>query len=514
MIERFHHPSSRTPRWLSLSLFDTTAAMLTPLAALQLHHAVIAPGALTAENMAHYAAISVLAALAAFATFRVSDGLSRFFSLADAVRAAKAVIAAAAASVLCLFLADRLAVLPASLLVLNVALLGLAVLSGRAVARFLERRGKPVTIVGRQNALLVGCNRLADAYIAILEANPGTGVNIAALVDPAGRLVGRTIRGYPIAGSLPSLSSLVDEYKVHGVGIDRIMVAVPRRALPPIDLAILTAECARIGLEPEFLDERLGLLPQAPPAECGDAVVKPIGARPELVAACDEPSAARSPVAEPGAYHGFKRALDFLIALALVAVTLPLSILVAGLVLADVGAPLLFWQRRVGHRGRRFVVYKFRTFHAPYDRFGNPRLERAELSRIGAWLRRTRLDELPQLYNVLIGDMSIIGPRPLLDIDLPENDERRLAVRPGLTGWAQVNGGKLLSVEDKNLLDCWYIANASLLLDMKVLVRTVGMMLFGERDNPEALTKARAQVEGHGTSVPAMLDEANVSMAA
>lgn len=511
MIERFHHPSSRTPRWLSLSLFDTTAATLTPFAALQLHHALIAPGALTPEVMAHYAAVS---ALAAFATFRVSDGLSNFFSLADAVRTAKAVIAAAAASVIGLFLADRLAVLPASLLVLNVALLALAVISGRAIARYVKSHRRPAMIVGRQNALLVGCNRLADAYIAILEANPDSGVNIAALVDPAARLVGRTIRGYPIAGSLTSLACLVDEYKVHGVDIDRIMVAVPRRSLSPIDLAILTAECARVGLEPEFLDERLGLQTRTAPAGGEDAAVKPAAARPELAARRDEPIAARAADGEPGSYHRVKRVLDFLIALVLVVVTLPLTILVAGLVLADVGAPLLFWQRRVGHRGRRFVVYKFRTFHAPYDRFGNPRLARAELSRIGAWLRRTRLDELPQLYNVLIGDMSIIGPRPLLDIDLPENDERRLAVRPGLTGWAQVNGGKLLSVEDKNLLDCWYIANASPLLDIKVLARTVGMVLFGERDNPEALTRARAQVQGTDRSAPAMLDEGDVSMAA
>ena len=94
--------------------------------------------------------------------------------------------------------------------------------------------------------------------------------------------------------------------------------------------------------------------------------------------------------------------------------------------------------------------------------------------------------------------MSIVGPRPLLDVDMPEGDERRLSVRPGLTGWAQVNGGKLLSADDKNVLDCWYIAHASPWLDAKVLWRTVGMMLKGERDNPEALRRARAAEAGRG----------------
>jgi lipopolysaccharide/colanic/teichoic acid biosynthesis glycosyltransferase len=103
------------------------------------------------------------------------------------------------------------------------------------------------------------------------------------------------------------------------------------------------------------------------------------------------------------------------------------------------------------------------------------------VSRIGRFLRRTRLDELPQLLNVLAGDMSLIGPRPLLLRDQPRNAAARLAVRPGITGWAQVNGGVLLSPDEKEQLDEWYIRNASPLLDLRIIALTLRMLLRGDR---------------------------------
>jgi lipopolysaccharide/colanic/teichoic acid biosynthesis glycosyltransferase len=103
------------------------------------------------------------------------------------------------------------------------------------------------------------------------------------------------------------------------------------------------------------------------------------------------------------------------------------------------------------------------------------------VSRIGRFLRRTRLDELPQLLNVLLGDMSLIGPRPLLPRDQPRNVAARLSVRPGITGWAQVNGGVLLSPDEKEQLDEWYIRNASPSLDLRIIVMTLMMFLRGDR---------------------------------
>jgi lipopolysaccharide/colanic/teichoic acid biosynthesis glycosyltransferase len=151
---------------------------------------------------------------------------------------------------------------------------------------------------------------------------------------------------------------------------------------------------------------------------------------------------------------------------------------VAGvLVLLDVGAPILFWQERQGWKGRSFLIYKFRTLRAPFDDNGKPALMDRWPSRIGRFLRVTRIDELPQLLNVLFGDMSLIGPRPLLPEDQPDNPSIRLAVRPGISGWAQINGGKLVTKEEKEQLDAWYVCNASLWLDLRIALMTLLVML-------------------------------------
>jgi lipopolysaccharide/colanic/teichoic acid biosynthesis glycosyltransferase len=113
-------------------------------------------------------------------------------------------------------------------------------------------------------------------------------------------------------------------------------------------------------------------------------------------------------------------------------------------------------------------------------------------SGVGQALRRTRLDELPQLFNVLIGNMSLIGPRPLLPRDQAPEYAARLSVRPGITGWAQVNGGRIISTSDKLILDVWYVQNASFLLDLSIIFRTVKMILFGERINTDAVSQARS----------------------
>src|SRR5262249_41674376 len=113
------------------------------------------------------------------------------------------------------------------------------------------------------------------------------------------------------------------------------------------------------------------------------------------------------------------------------------------------------------------------------------------LSAVGRILRRTRLDELPQFYNVLIGDMSLVGPRPLLPSDQAAEYAARLSMRPGITGWAQVNGGRIISTSDKLILDIWYVQNAWGILDVGILFRIVRMFLFGARINLGAVNQAR-----------------------
>jgi lipopolysaccharide/colanic/teichoic acid biosynthesis glycosyltransferase len=172
-------------------------------------------------------------------------------------------------------------------------------------------------------------------------------------------------------------------------------------------------------------------------------------------------------------YFAVKRLLDFIAASGAIILLLPLMVCVSGLVVLDVGSPVLFWQRRLGRVSRPFMIYKFRTMRPPFDRRGRFVPEQQRESSIGRLLRRSGLDELPQLLNVMLGDMSLIGPRPLLPQDQPDNPTVRLLVRPGITAWAQVNGAKRLTATEKDRLDEWYICNASMSMDLRIALLTV-----------------------------------------
>jgi sugar transferase EpsL len=171
-----------------------------------------------------------------------------------------------------------------------------------------------------------------------------------------------------------------------------------------------------------------------------------------------------------------KRAFDLSLAWVAALVLSPLLALLWLLVWTRVGKPAFFRQERPGWRGRPFTVLKFRTMTDARDLAGNLFPDAERLTAFGRWLRRTSLDELPELFNVLKGDMSLVGPRPLLMEYLPRyspEQARRHEVRPGITGWAQVNGRNAISWEEKFKLDVWYVDHCSLWLDLKILVLTV-----------------------------------------
>ena len=176
-----------------------------------------------------------------------------------------------------------------------------------------------------------------------------------------------------------------------------------------------------------------------------------------------------------------KRLFDISLSLAIFSVFLPVGAVVAMWVLIDLGWPIVFWQQRVGYRGRPFLIYKFRTLHAPFDRHGRLLEDNQRRSRLGSFLIRTRMDELPQLWNVLAGDMSFVGPRPLLPVDQPPTSKLRLQLKPGVTGWAQIHGGKLVTTNDKGLLDDWYVEHASFGLDLWIIIRTIFIVIVGDR---------------------------------
>jgi sugar transferase EpsL len=186
-------------------------------------------------------------------------------------------------------------------------------------------------------------------------------------------------------------------------------------------------------------------------------------------------------------YRVSKRALDLAVTIPAAVLLAPVMAVVALLIVLTTGPPALFRQQRPGLRGEPFTLYKFRTMRDLRDAEGRPLPDPRRLTRLGRFLRRTSLDELPELWNVLRGDMSLVGPRPLLMEYLerytPEQ-MRRHEVRPGITGWTQLNGRNALTWEEKFRLDVWYIDNRSLGLDLRILVRTVWKVLSGEGVNP------------------------------
>jgi lipopolysaccharide/colanic/teichoic acid biosynthesis glycosyltransferase len=179
-----------------------------------------------------------------------------------------------------------------------------------------------------------------------------------------------------------------------------------------------------------------------------------------------------------------KRLCDLTVSLPALVVLSPALALIALVVRFDSPGPALFVQERLGRNGRVFRAYKFRTmFHRPRTGCGEVIGKTDEVTAVGYWLRRFKLDELLQLWNVAAGDMSLVGPRPALPAQIREYDERsrrRLLVRPGLTGLAQIHGNIHLTWPERWLYDCEYVDRLSFFLDVWILARTIGVVLVGE----------------------------------
>lgn len=178
-----------------------------------------------------------------------------------------------------------------------------------------------------------------------------------------------------------------------------------------------------------------------------------------------------------------KRAFDLVAATPVGVVSLPVQAVVASLVRAKLGSPVIFRQQRPGLNGEPFDVFKFRTMTDERDRDGELLPDELRLTRFGTFLRSTSLDELPELWNVVRGDMSLVGPRPLLMRYLPlytAAQARRHEVRPGVTGWSQVNGRNSADWPEKLAMDTWYVDHVSFVLDVKILLKTV-TAVFGRQ---------------------------------
>lgn len=194
--------------------------------------------------------------------------------------------------------------------------------------------------------------------------------------------------------------------------------------------------------------------------------------------------------------HFLKRVIDFILVFCVLAIIWPILLIITiWLHFANNGAGAFFFQERPGKKGEIFKVIKFKTMTDERDADGNLLPDKDRLTKIGRFVRSTSIDELPQLINVLKGDMALIGPRPLLPKYLPlysKEQYRRHEVRPGITGWAQVNGRNDISWTKKFELDVWYVDHCSFLLDLKVILLTIKKVLVRE-----GISK-----EGEATTVP------------
>jgi lipopolysaccharide/colanic/teichoic acid biosynthesis glycosyltransferase len=431
----------------------------------------------------------------------------RYSSMTDYLYLLAASVLITFGAVAASFVATRMDGVARSIPILQPVLI-LVFLAGARVFMRLRHAGRQKSVkqlsqevqdLHRPSVVILGMTRLTELYLqSAHELNPGQ-VQVAGLIGRDERHTGRLMHRYPVLGVPDQIPEILKRLEVHGVFVDRILVTARRDSLSEDVLALLTDLEATSSVRVEWLAEALGFEEArshdvADPVNDGKREAAP-NPRSEPSLNSDEAAVLTIDVSErdrlqQNRYWAFKRGLDILGSSLLITALLPVIIIVAVLVLIDVGRPILFWQQRPGLGGRPFRLYKLRTMGPALNEEGRKIPDEQRFTAIGRFLRRTRLDELPQLFHILKGEMSFVGPRPLLPIDQPVGYAARLLVRPGLTGWAQVRGGRHLTAVDKAALDVWYVRNASLKLDIEIVLRTVVMVLFGERVSAEALRRA------------------------
>jgi lipopolysaccharide/colanic/teichoic acid biosynthesis glycosyltransferase len=419
-----------------------------------------------------------MASAVAFQWFKISTPIPGFFSAHEASKIVQASLATIALTVVVLFSVTRLEEAPRSIPFIHLLLLSAGLLAQRFWTRYVRRvAGTRTHHWGghTENVLVIGASRVAWFFSKMVEEFAPDDIRIIAILDERLYLQNRSLNGYAIVGPPAHLSTVIEEYATHGIDVHKVVLAMHPDDIDPVLWDAIRRTCEAKSIRTEWLYERFLMVPEhaqasLSPDEFGGVALEPVN----------------------GGYWRVKRGVDVVLAVIGIILAAPLLIGVAALVLIDVGPPVVFWQQRIGRFGRPLHVYKFRTMSASFNRQGECVPEAARLSALGQMLRRNRLDEIPQLFNILSGGMSFVGPRPLLPIDQPREANARLRVSPGLTGLAQVNGGKLLSPEEKDALDDWYVRNASLWLDLKILARTARVILCGDCRNDGAIAAALA----------------------
>lgn len=407
----------------------------------------------------------------------------RLFSLYDLIHATIAITAAIIITLLISFFIFRLEGVPRSLPFLHwiFSLLGFLLLRlmGLLFGLHIEARSLQKNNKGRIAALVIGYNPVADLCLRSLPVFGDKQFFIAGVLDENPQRLGSRMRQCQVIGHPAELDHILAQMAVHGVAVRKILLTTALEDLgaasrEAIDRLVVQG---RIELHDYYqhLNDFFAMEPDER-AENMHSVTNTI-TLPSGLGQRVERSVA--------GYAVLKRVLDVLSALILLVLMFPVMFLVAPLIRFTMGYPIIFWQERPGKNGKIFRLYKFRTMKHGVDAQGHILDDAQRHAPIGRFLRRTRLDETPQLFNVLLGDMSFVGPRPLLPVDLPSSlpgwVQLRMLVQPGLTGWAQINGGQEVGDEDKIIMDVRYILNMSFWQDILISLQTIKVVLKGEQ---------------------------------
>jgi lipopolysaccharide/colanic/teichoic acid biosynthesis glycosyltransferase len=479
---RVSTPSSKARKYLRLSPLDLTLLFLSPFLSLAIRGSeFIEPGNFPASlpPTYEYALLTFLTSLPFFLFFRTSDSVSHFFSARDILSIAAAVLCSVSASVYTVFSLNRLEGVPRTVPVIYGLILIVGLISSRIIARALYERQEgakeKINRLPRLNdirrVIIIGLDPFSTAAIRLMNAqNPHT-VQVVAIISLDGKYADRTISGVRVLTDLSDLETIIEEYRIHGVALNEVWLSDNSNNLPLGTRDHLQRQSDKLGLAFKKMSEALNLTPIDNSDEKN---------REFYETAYDAESA----------YLKIRHLVDVFLSAIIALILIPIYPLVGLIALFDVGAPIMFWQLRTGWRGHKFLLYKIRTLREPLDDEGNIRTDEERMSKLGALLRTSRLDEIPQILSVLVGDMSLIGPRPLLPRDEPQDNRRRLSVRPGITGWAQVHGNELLNPDERNALDCWYINKASLFIDTIIIIKTINVIMHGSKRDEKAIVEA------------------------
>lgn len=475
-------PASKSKKLVNIDYFDFFWIFISPFLALALRgREFIFPvnSYYGIPETYYFAIIFIVSSLPVFLFFRISNSLHHLFSVKDIISIFIATILSILIGTYANFFLNRMGNIPRSVPLIYGALLIIGLTSYRVIIRIFEtnREGRSKSqdeffeVTNFRRVIIIGLDHFSINTIRLTEAQYPRVIQVMAAFSPTNKLIGRSIGGVTILGNLSTISNVIAEYRVHGVKIDEIWLSDNLEKITNNDLNYISNASEAHSIPFKMISEALNLTP-------------------ENNFQWLEKKKAYKKIILDNKYFNYKRVMDLVGSLILSFMLIPIITIASVAVIFDVGPPIFFWQERLGRYGNKFLVYKIRTLSIPKINDNSSEIIAGQVTIIGRFLRFLRIDELPQILNVIVGEMSLVGPRPLLAGDQPVDPSIRLLIRPGLTGWAQVNGGEYLDIEDKNLLDCWYVFNASFFLDIKILLRTIHVLIFGASINHDAIHEA------------------------